>query len=164
MKTFIFSFVMLLSFFVKTIPLTAVGTPSSQICLQDAEGAEKIRQNDKRRKVNRRVLPAGISKWLRDKKKKDKPKAHPTAVAAMVIAILSILLIPVFGIGVILSIPAFILGLIARRRVEESNGFYGGRKQAAFAYITGGIIITLALMLLLMYLLILLFLIALGVI
>jgi hypothetical protein len=66
-------------------------------------------------------------------------RTNGLAVTSLVLGIISIPLGFCYGFGVLLGIPAFILGLVARRQIEQSGGTQSGQGLAIAGMITGGL-------------------------
>jgi hypothetical protein len=66
------------------------------------------------------------------------------AITSLVLGIVSVPLAFCYGFGILFAIPALILGLIARRQIEESGGMQSGKGLALAGMITGGIVVGVA--------------------
>ncbi|MEZ5094085.1 DUF4190 domain-containing protein [Nocardioides sp.] len=63
--------------------------------------------------------------------------SHPRATPAMVTGIVGLVLGFICGLGFLVSPVAWVLGVSARRAIDDSNGAYSGRDQATAGMVMG---------------------------
>ncbi|KAF0106238.1 MAG: hypothetical protein FD146_2750 [Anaerolineaceae bacterium] len=66
-------------------------------------------------------------------------KTNGLAIASLVLGIVSVPMSFCYGGGILFAIPAFIMGLVARRQIKESGNTQSGDGMALAGMITGGV-------------------------
>ena len=74
-------------------------------------------------------------------KKKRKSKMQRSALLSLIFLIFSLIFLFPLGIGFLFAVPTFIFGLIALKRIKESQGFFTGKGLAIFCVVISGLML-----------------------